>query len=343
MKRRDFLTTTAAGAAAIAGAGLSGLAQGGAPTAPAGPAQGAQGAPGRGGGGFSPIGQPGQPANVPPQKLARISLMQLNFNSVLIPEPNANNPNPTPTPLQTLTIFDLPKMYVENYGIHNIEYQHSTIVQSEKEPEFIKELKARLDENQATMTQINLEFGTEQSISYKEPAGRQQAVDHVKQWIDIAAQYGCPRVMINQQQAQLTKETRDGAVAAMKAMADYGRPKNIKVSAETRGAGTPELIQQIGGVKPWEFMMGVIKDAGAASIVDIGNVGAMNQQELHDCIKGWFPYSSGNMHIKSSPFWDIGQAVKFTESLGYKGLYSIEVSRHEAVRIVYNTILANLA
>ena len=35
----------------------------------------------------------------------------------------------------------------------------------------------------------------------------------------------------------------------------------------------------------------------------------MNQQELHDCIKGWFPSSSGNMHIKSSPLWDIGQAV----------------------------------
>ena len=177
------------------------------------------------------------------------------------------------------------------------------------------------------MTQINLEFGTVQSISHKDPEGRRQAVEHVKQWIDIAAQYGCPRVMINQQQAQLTKETRDGAVEAMKAMADYGRPKNVKVSAETRGAGTPEYLQQIGGVKPWEFMIGVIKDAGAASNVDIGNVGAMNQQELHDCIKGWFPYSSGNMHIKSSPFWDVGQAVKFTESLGYQGLYSIEVTQ----------------
>jgi sugar phosphate isomerase/epimerase len=193
------------------------------------------------------------------------------------------------------------------------------------------------------MTQINLEFGTVQSISYKEPAGRQEAVDHVKQWIDIASQYGCQRVMINQQQAQLTKATREGAVAAMKAMADYGRPKNVKVSAETRGAGTPELLPQIDNVKPWEFMIGVIRDAGANSNVDIGNVGAMNQQELHDCIKGWFPYTSGNMHIKSSPFWDVGQAVKFTESLGYKGLYSIEVTRHEAVRIVYNTILANLA
>ena len=96
-------------------------------------------------------------------------------------------------------------------------------------------------------------------------------------------------------------------------------------------------------MKPWESMLGIIKDAGAASNVDIGNVGAANQQELHDCIKAWFPYSSGNMHIKSSPNWDIGAAVRFTESLGYKGLYSIEVARHQAVRIVYNTILANLA
>ena len=34
---------------------------------------------------------------------------------------------------------------------------------------------------------------------------------------------------------------------------------------------------------------GIIKDAGAASNVDIGHVGAMNQQELRDCIKAWLP------------------------------------------------------
>lgn len=329
MKRRDFLTSAAVGAASVVG--LMGQ---GTQTPTPGARQGGAGDQGRGGGG----GRGRGPAPVAPAKLARISLMTLNFNAYL---KNPNNQNPTPE--QTMTPFDLPKMYVEMYGVHNIEYQHSTIVQSETDPAYIKELKSKLDENQMTMTQINLEFGTVQSISYAEASGRQQAVDHVKQWIDIASQYGCPRVMINQQQNQLTKETREGAVAAMKAMADYGRTKNVKVSAETRGVGTPEYIQQIGGVKPWEFMRDVFKDAGANSNVDIGNVGAMNQQELHDCIKGWFPYSSGNMHIKSSPFWDIGQAVKYTESLGYKGLYSIEVSRHEAVRIVYNTILANLA
>jgi len=327
MKRRDFLASAAAvGAASVAGLTAQ-------QTPAPGARQGGAGDQGRGGGG----GRGRGPAPVAAEKLARVSLMTLNFGAYF-KTPRTRNP----TPEQTLTPFDLPKMYVETYGVHNIEYQHETISESETDPAFIKELKAQLDENKVTMTQINLEFGTVQSISNPDAAGRQQAVDHVKQWMDIASQYGCARVMINQQQAQLTKETRDGAVAAMKAMADYGRSKNVKVSFETRGVGTPEYVQAI-GMKTWEFGLTVFRDAGANSNVDIGNVGAMNQQELHDCIKAWFPYSSGNMHIKSSPFWDVGQAVKFTESLGYKGLYSIEVARHEGVRIVYNTILANLA
>ena len=70
--------------------------------------------------------------------------------------------------------------------------------------------------------------------------------------------------------------------------------------------------------------------------MDIGNVGAPDQQTLHDAIKALYPTSSGNMHIKSSPNWDIGAAVRFTESLGYRGLYSIEVNGHAAVRQVYS-------
>jgi sugar phosphate isomerase/epimerase len=326
MNRRKFLVGTAAGAAGLAGLTSRGWAQGGqgAPPAPATPAAGQQGGRGRGG-----------PANVPPEKLARISLMTLNFNPYLKPTREGQ----VATPDQTLEVFDLPKMYIDMYGVHNIEFQHTHIVKSETDPAFIKELKARIDEQKMLMSQINLEFGQE-NISTPDAALRQKAIEHVKQWIDIATQYGCPRVMINQQQAQLNKDTKAHAVAAWKTMADYGKSKNVKVSAETRGVvGATEAEL---GMLPWKFLAGVIEAAGAYSNVDIGNVAAPNQEALHDAIKGLFPTSSGNMHIKSSPNWDIGTAVRFTEGLGYKGLYSIEVSTHPAVRIVYNTILANL-
>src|SRR4026209_2133291 len=105
MRRRDFLARAAVGAAAVVRLN----AQGTQTPAP----------PGRGGG--APQGQGGGrgrgPAPVAPEKLARVSLMSLNFNAYL---KNPNNQNPTPE--QTLTPFDLPKMYVEMYGVHNLEY-----------------------------------------------------------------------------------------------------------------------------------------------------------------------------------------------------------------------------
>src|SRR5690349_18604437 len=104
MKRRDFLASAAAfGAAAVAG--LSGQGQ---PAPAQGERQGGAAAQGRGGRG----GRGRGPAPVPPAKLARISLMTLNFNSY-IREPG----DATPTADQTLTAFDLPKMYVEYYGV----------------------------------------------------------------------------------------------------------------------------------------------------------------------------------------------------------------------------------
>lgn len=319
MQRREFLVGTAASAAAIVGWSRIGWAQ-------------------------------GSPANVSPDKLARVSIMTLNFNSIL------KLPTQDATPERTLALLDLPQMYVDVYGVHNIEFQHSHLILAETDPAFVKEMKSRVDRAKSQITQINLEFG-QQNISAIDPALRQQAIDHTKQWINIAVALGCPRVMLNQ--GQLNQDTKAHAIAAWKAMNDYGKTKNIKVSAETRGGGggggrggaagapgapaTPSVAAAPAGPPAWILLKEVIEAAGAYSNVDIGNVGAPNQDALHECIKGLFPTSSGNMHIKSNPNWDMGAAIKYTNNtLGYQGLYSIEVNTHPAVRIVYNTILANI-
>lgn len=329
MHRRTFLGTAAASVGVVAG--LARL-----------DAQGRQAAPGQAQGRAGGAGRLGGPAQVSAEKLARVSLMTLCFDDTLKTPWTA-----TPTPEQTLTIFDLPKMYVETYGVHNIEYQHrhlaapdASVGPIDGDPAIFRELKARLDEQKVQMTQINLEFA-DQNISTTDAAKRQMAIDRTKKWIDNAVLLGCPRVMINQQQAELNKDTRAHAVAAWKQMVDFGKTKGVKVSAETRGL-VGQTRDQL-GMLPWEFLAGVIKDAGAYSNVDIGNAAAATQEELNRAIKGLFATSSGNMHIKSSPAWDVGTTVRYTESLGYKGLYSVEVRTHPAVRIIYNTILANLA
>jgi hypothetical protein len=150
--------------------------------------------------------------------------------------------------------------------------------------------------------------------------------------------------MLNQ--GQLNQDTKANAIAAWKQMADYGRSKGVMISAETRGGGRGTAPPAPGTAPPppaWMLLEEVIEAAGGYSNIDIGGAGAQSQQALHDAIKGMFKTSSGNMHIKSSPFWDIGLAVKYTESLGYTGTYSIEVNPEAAIRVVYNTIRASFA
>ena len=320
MERRDFLVGAAAGAAAVAGFGRTGWAQG------------------RGG-----------PANVSPEKLARVSIMTTDFDSIL------RLPGRQASPERTLELFDLPQMYLDTYGVHNIEFQHTHLVLAEKDPAFVKDMKARVDQAKSLITQINLEFGDE-NISNPDATFRQRAIDHTKQWIDIAVALGCPRVMLNQ--GMLTQESKANAIATWKVMNDYAKTKNVKVSAETRGGGggrsragvpgapaTPVVPTAPAPPAPpaWLLLKDVIEGVGAYSNVDIGNVGAPTQEALHDAIRGLLPTSSGNMHIKSNPNWDIGTAVRYANgTLGYKGLYSIEQSTHQAVRVIYNTILANI-
>lgn len=340
MNRRRFLASTAAGAAALSALGDAafGNAQGPATTPP-------QGRGGQGGGGRGV----GSPANVPAAKLARVSLMTLNFGSML-KFPWTENPNEN----QTLDVFDLPKMYQDIYGVSHIEFQHGHLVNGGQTPPdaaFFREMRAKLDAVKVTATQVNIEIGTIPNLAGE---AREKWMTLGRQWVDAAPIIGVTRLMLNQ--TGLNEENKANCTSVWKDIQDYAKPKGIKISAETRGTGGGRGGAQAAGGAPatppdprgaaraaFTLLSQVIEAAGAYSNVDIGNVGAPDQETLHAAIKALYPTSSGNMHIKSSPFWDVGQAVKFTEGLGYKGLYAIEVARHEGVRIVYNTILANLS
>ena len=355
MKRREFLL----GAAGVAGAVGLGFGQGQAP-APAGQAPAGQG--GRGGRG----GGRGGPANVPAAKLARIAIMTLNHGNMLKLPWNAN-----PNPNQTLALMDLPQYYIDLYGVRDVEFQHGHVAQDTSNPDaaFFKELKAKFDAVGSRANQINIEIGTMAQLG---PDGKAAALAGearanwlatAKRWADVAPLLGIKRLMLNQ--GTLTDDSKEGVISLWKELQEYATPKGIMISNETRGSGVPTAGGRGGAAQAaaptppppapdmpeperlryvWGILNECVEKSGGYSNLDFGGAGRFrNQQQLHDAIKGMMKRSAGSMHIKSSPDWDIGKAVAFAESIGYKGLYTIEVSQDPAIRIVYNTILANIA
>jgi hypothetical protein len=351
MNRRNFLVGTAAGAAGIAGLGLSGGAQVPAGGAQA-PAGGRQGGGGRGRGG---------PAAVAPEKLARLSLMTLNFNAIM-KVPWATNPSET----QTMSILDLPQYYVDTYGVRNMEFQHQNLTGGQgDDPDmaFCKEMRAKLDAANVKAAQVNIEIGM---IANMTPESRAIWMACAKKWCEAANVLGLSRLMLNQ--TGLVEANKADVISVWKEIQHYAKPKGIKISAETRGGGpvagngmappargggagrNPNAAPAapapppLPGFKQAVLLEEVAEKAGGYTNLDFGgNTRFLNQKELHDAIKMMLKTNSGQMHIKSCENWDIGLAVKFAESNGFKGLYAIEVNPDPAIRIVYNTILAALA
>jgi len=288
-------------------------------------------------------------------KLSRVAIMSLSFNSIL------KNPSQPDNPAKTLDIMDLGQMYADRYGVHNIEMQHAHFPSTELS--YLKSFREGLARTKSQLTNINLEFGP-QNISAADPALRQQAVDRTKEWIDHAVALGCPRIMVNQ--GQPTQENKEVAIAALKAMGDYGKSKNVMIAMENRGGGgrgatapstpgaaaspAPPIAPATAapsGPPAYLLLVEIIKGSGTWANCDLGNF--PDQDTQHGGIRAMLPLTDGNCHVKLNPArYDLPAALKLTVELGYKGLYSIEApgggqgDPHEAVQRIYDVLIANI-
>jgi len=285
-------------------------------------------------------------------KRRRVAIMSLCFNSIL------KNPSQPDTPARTLDIMDIGQMFADRYGVHNVEMQHSHFPSTE--PAYLKEFRDRLAKTKSQVMNINLEFGP-QNISAADPALRQQAVDRTKEWIDHAVALGCPRIMVNQ--GAPTPENKDVAIAALKAMGDYGKSRNIMVAMENRGGGGGRQGTAAPGstsappaspavpASPvpaaWVLLVEIIKGSGTYANCDLGNF--PDQETQHAGIRGMFPLTDGNCHVKLNPArYDLPAALALVRQLAYTGLYSIEAGGgggadpHAAVQSIYDVLLPNV-
>src|SRR5262245_45853322 len=215
MDRRTFLTRAMAGVGTAA-LGSRVVAQGpAAPARPSGDIPAAAVAAGQG------------PAPVAPEKLRRIGIMTLDHSSMLkFPWDTASNP------ARTVAVLDVPNYYLDNYGVTNIEFQHSHLAQgtSDPDPAFLKEMRAKIDAVGAHANQINLEIGQITQLSTSDM--RDAWLTRARKWADAATILGATRLLINQ--TGLSDANKSDAIAAWKAFQDYAKPKGIKIAVECR-------------------------------------------------------------------------------------------------------------
>jgi hypothetical protein len=91
----------------------------------------------------------------------------------------------------------------------------------------------------------------------------------------------------------------------------------------------------------WVVLNDLIRASGAFSNIDLGGIGAGNQQDLHRALATLLEVTGGSMHIKQSQNWDLPTALRFIAGRRYDGLYSIEARGHDLTRTIYDAILAN--
>lgn len=279
-------------------------------------------------------------AKIKQSTLDRMAIMTLNFQRML------KVPDVQDSPDRTLELFDIGEMLADTYHVHKVEFQHYHLASTETS--YLKSLRSRLEKARSRATQINLEFSG-LNISAPQNRDRVMAVDLTKAWIDHAVTLGAQRVMINQ--GAPTQENKAAGIAALKLMVDYGKSKDIIVSVETRGSGRrPQSAPSdpppppTSGKEAWMLLAEIIKGGGAWSNVDLGGASALDQEELHLCLKTMFPMTANSLHTRVNTRWDLATAIKYLEGdLGYKGLYTIEASNgHEGTQQIYDVIVATL-
>ncbi len=260
-----------------------------------------------------------------PEKMKRIAVMTLSLNSILKSDRNPTGP---------VAPLDFPEAVADHLGVHNVELDARTFFPS-WDPAYIADFRKRLDKSHSQVSQIIMSLGTLTPT----PAELQARYEG----IDRAAALACPRVMVLTG-GSLAPETRQAGMEALKAMAAYGKPKNVSITMENFniyakdgwGRGGRGAVGASGGAgaggpaagpltysPPWDVLLEVCAATGTYVNPDTGNF--FDNTERMNGLPLMYPKSAGSSHVKFGPaLYDTAECIKISKRVGYKGLYSIE-------------------
>ncbi|MFP5276730.1 MAG: sugar phosphate isomerase/epimerase family protein [Acidobacteriota bacterium] len=233
-------------------------------------------------------------------KLDRISLLTNDFNGLL---PEIWDRNHQPAPL-AIDMMDLPEQVADRLHLHHLEVCSFNLLSMDAA--YIAEFKERMRKARSRVVDLIVELDPPAtayrgyiSVCSPNPEIRAHAIEETKKWIDIAAALGSPSIMPDQGVQYLPADLTP-AIAGLKALVDYGKPKGVAVILEPRGERLDQLVQ-------------LIRGSGAYSNPQIATEAGL--QLL-------YPLARTVQHVSLRSH--LAMAIPLSKKLGFKGWFSIE-------------------
>jgi sugar phosphate isomerase/epimerase len=292
MLRRDFLARIAAGAAS------AGLGHRGDPFALTTQARAAAGAS---------------------AKLERISISTWSLHNYF----RATRRKDFNLPGPMVALLDFPELIADTYHVRHFEFCATHF--SSVEPAYLQEIKYALERTRSTIVNMPLdirECGPEGTFSDPDRITRREALDTVKQWVDVAHALGVRSVCVGP--GKVDPEDLAISVESYKALAAYALAKGVRVIVENRGGfgtGHPEDLVRL------------LKLTGTGRIGALPDFGDFPDEPTREKgLKMFFPYAQTVCDAKGLEFnaagaetrYDFPKVMEIARKAGYRGVYSIE-------------------
>jgi sugar phosphate isomerase/epimerase len=211
---------------------------------------------------------------------------------------------------------------VQRFGLRRIEPldQHF----GSTDTAYIKELREAIEKAGASV--VNIPVGLQASFYDPNSAGRKEAIEASRKWIDIAALLGSPSVRLHISGVNKLKPDVGRTAASLKQVAEYGAEKNVLVNLENDDNLTEDPF----------FIVSVIErvdNAYLRALPDFCNSMLTHDQAFNNrALMTLFKHAFNIAHVKDSEVGDQGRlfivdvaaCFKIAKAAGYRGYFSME-------------------
>ena len=243
-------------------------------------------------------------------KLDRIAMSTVMFRSKF----KQTKPASVETIQHELTLLDVPGYYKSRFGISNVELWAPHFESLEKD--YLQQLRAKLKEAGSSL--INIQADVNYDLATQDETERKRSLALVRDWIDAASFLGSKCIRINPGGA---KGSVEKSIVSMKEVNEYAKSRKLILLTENH----------FGIEMNPDVHLRIIKEAGPENMYTLPDFGNYPKETMFESLKKIIPQAY-MISAKADTFnenmehvsYDFDKCVQMAESLGFKGIYSVE-------------------